>query len=125
MVRAAQGNIYRAEILFKAAVHPELKGAALTTAQFDRVWAHSVALLRRGYETGSILTATSTCGAGRRATGRLTLVSGWLPCTCACVRQDADPEKLRRKVASAKKKNIGQLLMDQAFFAGPVLALSR
>eukprot|EP01051_Picozoa_sp_SAG22_P007118 SAG22_NODE_490_length_9834_cov_7.723780_9_plen_403_part_00 len=33
-----QGNIYRAEILFKAAVHPEVKGSLLTAGQFDRVW---------------------------------------------------------------------------------------
>ena len=50
------GNIYRAEILFKAGVHPELVGKAVARDQFDRVWHHSVALLRRGFQTGSILT---------------------------------------------------------------------
>lgn len=50
------GNIYRAEILFKAGVHPTTPGSHLNRAQFDRIWHHTVALLRRGFETGSILT---------------------------------------------------------------------
>ena len=50
------GNIYRAEILFKAGVHPSTLGKQLERAQFDRIWHHTVALLRRGFETGSILT---------------------------------------------------------------------
>lgn len=50
------GNIYRAEILFKAGVHPDRPGKDLDRAEFDAVWDHTVSLLRRGYETGSILT---------------------------------------------------------------------
>merc|ERR1719327_2502061 len=50
------GNIYRAEILLKAGVHPNSLGTELSRQQFDNVWFHTVALLRRGYETGSILT---------------------------------------------------------------------
>uniref|UniRef100_A0A7S2GFY0 DNA-(apurinic or apyrimidinic site) lyase n=1 Tax=Octactis speculum TaxID=3111310 RepID=A0A7S2GFY0_9STRA len=50
------GNIYRAEILFKAGVHPDRPGKSLTREEFDSVWSHTVDLLRRGYATGSILT---------------------------------------------------------------------
>jgi formamidopyrimidine-DNA glycosylase len=50
------GNIYRAEILFKARVHPDRIGSELEKEEFDLIWYHTVALLRRGYETGSILT---------------------------------------------------------------------
>jgi formamidopyrimidine-DNA glycosylase len=50
------GNIYRAEILFKAGVHPDIPGKSLEKSEFDLVWHHTVALLQRGYETGSILT---------------------------------------------------------------------
>lgn len=53
---AGVGNIYRAEILFVASVHPNTPGKALSRAEFDRVWAASVKLMRRGYEEGSILT---------------------------------------------------------------------
>jgi formamidopyrimidine-DNA glycosylase len=50
------GNIYRAEILFKAGIHPDIPGKSLEKSEFDLVWYHTVALLQRGYETGSILT---------------------------------------------------------------------
>ena len=50
------GNIYRAEILLKAGVHPSERGCDLRDAEFEAVWAHTVSLLRRGYEEGSILT---------------------------------------------------------------------
>ena len=50
------GNIYRAELLFKAGVHPNTPGNALTRTAFDQVWHHTVSLLQRGFTTGSILT---------------------------------------------------------------------
>jgi formamidopyrimidine-DNA glycosylase len=50
------GNIYRAEILFKSRVHPEQPAAALPRSAAERLWRHSRDLLRRGFETGSILT---------------------------------------------------------------------
>ena len=53
------GNIYRAEILFLAGVYPTTPGVDLDRASFDRVWNASVKLLRRGYDTGSILTVDS------------------------------------------------------------------
>ena len=55
-VIAGVGNIYRAEILYKAGVHPEQPGRTLTRAAFDSIWSHSVDLLRRGFQSGSILT---------------------------------------------------------------------
>jgi hypothetical protein len=53
---AGIGNIYRAEILFKAGVHPEQPALTLTREEFDRLWLHSVDLLQRGFVSGSILT---------------------------------------------------------------------
>ncbi|KAH8047605.1 hypothetical protein JL721_12158 [Aureococcus anophagefferens] len=54
------GNIYRAEILFKAGVHPDRPGNSLSRDEcdpaFDLIWHHTVELLKRGYATGSILT---------------------------------------------------------------------
>ncbi|KAL3785466.1 hypothetical protein HJC23_008276 [Cyclotella cryptica] len=50
------GNIYRAEILFLAGVYPTTQGMELDRASFDKIWNASVKLLRRGYDTGSILT---------------------------------------------------------------------
>ncbi|EDQ86011.1 uncharacterized protein MONBRDRAFT_28647 [Monosiga brevicollis MX1] len=50
------GNIYRAEILFKSGVHPEIPAALLEEEQFETIWRHAVLLLQRGFEVGSILT---------------------------------------------------------------------
>ena len=50
------GNIYRCEILFKSGIHPNRLGNTLTKSEFSSIWYHTVALLKRGYETGSIVT---------------------------------------------------------------------
>lgn len=52
------GNIYRAEIGVVSGVHPSIPGRELQRAEFDAVWGASVALLRKGYESGSIITTT-------------------------------------------------------------------
>ena len=59
---AGIGNIYRAEILFKAGVHPEQPSHTVSRAQFDSIWRHSVDLLQRGFQTGSILTVDASEG---------------------------------------------------------------
>jgi hypothetical protein len=40
----------------QAGVHPEIPAHAVTRDQFERLWAHSVSLLQRGFASGSILT---------------------------------------------------------------------
>jgi formamidopyrimidine-DNA glycosylase len=55
-VIAGIGNIYRAEILFKSGVHPEQPGYTISKPTFDVIWQHSVELLQRGFQSGSILT---------------------------------------------------------------------
>lgn len=50
------GNIYRAEICFKAGIHPNRLGKTLLREEFDKVWYHTKDLLERGYSSGSILT---------------------------------------------------------------------
>jgi formamidopyrimidine-DNA glycosylase len=53
---AGVGNIYRAEILFKAKVHPEQPANTLGRELFERVWFHCCDLMQRGVAEGSILT---------------------------------------------------------------------
>jgi len=55
-VIAGIGNIYRAEILFRAGVHPEQPSNTITREQFVKLWNESALLLQRGVKTGSILT---------------------------------------------------------------------
>lgn len=59
---AGIGNIFRAEILFKAGVHPETPGECVSATQFRHIWCHSVDLLQRGFSTGSILTVDAEEG---------------------------------------------------------------
>ena len=49
---AGVGNIYRAEICYKARIHPLARVSCLTESDLDRVWYHSVDLLQRGYSDG-------------------------------------------------------------------------
>jgi hypothetical protein len=53
---AGLGNIYRAEVLFVAGVHPETPGCLITRDRFESIWHHSVTLLQAGFATGSIIT---------------------------------------------------------------------
>ena len=41
----------RAEILFAAGIHPEVRGKDLSDAELERVWGFTAAQLRRGMET--------------------------------------------------------------------------
>lgn len=53
---AGVGNIFRAEILYKARLHPEIPARSLPRAEFDTLWRHTVECLQRGFQTGSIIT---------------------------------------------------------------------
>eukprot|EP00984_Skeletonema_dohrnii_P013651 scaffold5664_cov94-Skeletonema_dohrnii-CCMP3373.AAC.7 len=66
---AGPGNIYRAEILFLAGVYPTTTGNNLDRQTFDKIWDVSVQLLRRGYDTGSILSVDATLDPSLAARG--------------------------------------------------------
>jgi len=53
---AGPGNIYRAEMLHAARVHPNIPGKHLTRSQFDDIWAAGVEQLGVGFAKGSIIT---------------------------------------------------------------------
>jgi endonuclease VIII len=55
-VVAGIGNVYRAEVLFRAGIDPLLPGNQLTRDQFDALWADARSLLRSGLRTGRIVT---------------------------------------------------------------------
>lgn len=50
------GNVYRAEILFRAGINPYTPGNALNQEQIDEIWRDSVALLAIGVKTGVMIT---------------------------------------------------------------------
>lgn len=57
---AGVGNIYRAEILYCAKMHPEIKGCDLSDDDFNRVWNTAVRLMQIGYKTGRITSLNTT-----------------------------------------------------------------
>lgn len=50
------GNIYRAELLFRARLEPHKPGRDLSRTQFDALWRDARALLRDGVRDGAIIT---------------------------------------------------------------------
>ncbi|MHA6630508.1 Fpg/Nei family DNA glycosylase [Pseudonocardia sichuanensis] len=55
-VIAGIGNVYRAELLFRHGLAPQLPGRDLRREQWDALWADLVDLLREGYRRGLIET---------------------------------------------------------------------
>jgi endonuclease VIII len=53
-VIAGVGNVYRAELLFRHRIDPQLPGRSLRRAQWDAMWGDLVALMHEGVRTGRI-----------------------------------------------------------------------
>lgn len=66
-VVAGIGNVYRAELLFRARIDPHRPGSQLTTDELRGLWRDWVKLLRIGVETGQMLTIDGLRGAKRAA----------------------------------------------------------
>ena len=65
-VVAGIGNVYRAEMLFRAGLSPFKPGTELTDDEVAALWRDWVRLLPVGVETGVMLTRTRLRGAGRQ-----------------------------------------------------------
>jgi endonuclease VIII len=55
-VIAGVGNVYRAELLFRAGINPHSPGSALTAEQLSEIWLDAVKLMRVGVKTGIMIT---------------------------------------------------------------------
>ena len=53
-VIAGVGNVYRAEVLFRAGIDPYTQGTRITRDEFDALWADLVSLMRVGVRKGRI-----------------------------------------------------------------------
>jgi len=62
-VMAGIGNIYRTEILWRQAVHPETPGKNIDRQTFDRIWNDAKALLTLGVKHNAIITKRGAIGA--------------------------------------------------------------
>jgi endonuclease-8 len=66
-IMAGIGNIYRTEILWRQAIHPEIPGKAITRQTFDRIWADSVYLLAIGMKRNAIVTVDAQIHSKKRS----------------------------------------------------------
>ena len=66
-VVAGIGNVYRAEMLFRARLSPFIAGRALSESVLRELWQDWVKLLRIGVETGQMLTMDGLRGGARAA----------------------------------------------------------
>ncbi len=65
-VMAGIGNIYRSEILWRQAVHPETPGRAIDRETFDRIWRDAKALLSIGVRRNAIITVDGAAASRSR-----------------------------------------------------------
>jgi endonuclease-8 len=55
-VIAGVGNVYRAELLFRAGLNPHLSGASVPVEQLEAIWQDAVKLMRVGVKKGIMIT---------------------------------------------------------------------
>lgn len=67
-VVAGVGNVYRAEVLFRAGISPHRPGRDVTRQEWDALWSEIVTLMKAGVRTGRIVT---TRPADRPRAGRV------------------------------------------------------
>ena len=72
-VVAGIGNIYRAEFLWRARLHPRLAGRDLSRPAWGALWADAVRWMRIGAETGLITTVDGVKPTGRRSRTRFNI----------------------------------------------------
>ena len=65
-VMAGVGNIYRSEILWRQAVHPETPGTAIDRQTFNRIWDDAKKLLTIGVTHNAIITVDTARPSNRR-----------------------------------------------------------
>ncbi len=84
-VLAGVGNVYRAEVLFRARISPVLPGRSVTHEQWQQMWDDLVVLMRAGVRSGRIVTTEPgdrerARGAARRQDAHYVYRRHGLPC---------------------------------------------
>jgi formamidopyrimidine-DNA glycosylase len=88
-VVAGVGNVYRAEVLFRAGLSPHRPGRSVSRPDFDRLWSDLVRLMKAGLRTGRIVTTLPQhrdrrSGGARREDAHYVYRRAGLPCrVCA------------------------------------------
>ena len=72
-VMAGIGNIYRSEILWRQAIHPETPGKKIDQKTFNQIWNDAAALLKIGMEKNAIITTDNKHPSKRRYSERVNI----------------------------------------------------
>ena len=72
-VMAGIGNIYRSEILWRQAIHPETPGRAIDRESFERIWEDAKALLAIGVRRNAIITVEGAAASRSRYRERVNI----------------------------------------------------
>ncbi len=72
-VMAGIGNIYRSEILWRQALHPETPGNRIDQQTFNRIWEDARALLTIGVKHNAIITVDGARASSRRYRERVNI----------------------------------------------------
>ena len=81
-VIAGIGNIYRTEILWRQAVHPETPGKEIDRQTFDRIWDDAKLLLTIGVKRNAIITVDGAKGTKSRSRERVNIFAQATCPTC-------------------------------------------
>ncbi len=84
-VTAGVGNVYRAEVLFRAGIDPHRSGRLVTREEWDALWSDLVGLMRAGVRAGRIVTTRPAdrdraSGRARREDAHYVYRRAGLPC---------------------------------------------
>lgn len=83
-VIAGVGNVYRAEVLFRAGISPHRAGREVTRPEWDALWTDLVTLMRAGVRTGRIVSTRpahrSRAGGARQEEAHYVYRRTGLPC---------------------------------------------
>jgi len=66
-IMAGIGNIYRTEILWRQAIHPEVPGNEISRQAFDRIWNDAAYLLAIGVKKNAIVTVDAQITSKKRS----------------------------------------------------------
>ena len=88
-IMAGIGNIYRTEILWRQAIHPEIPGKAISRHAFDCIWTDAVYLLAIGVKSNAIVTVDAQLSSKKRSGERYNIFG-----TVSCPKCNGDVRQL-------------------------------
>ena len=88
-IMAGIGNIYRTEILWRQAIHPEIPGKAISRHTFDRIWDDAAYLLAIGMKRNAIVTVETHLFSKKRSSEKYNIFG-----TVSCPKCNGDVRRL-------------------------------